>query len=189
MSDSRSEAVVVKLRIPTFKRGGIDSAQDRFSHRTVTVPPPLGQPRILFLDDDPKRAAAFLVGHPGAVWVQTVHECFGLLEESWDEVHLDHDRGGEVFVDSDRDDCGMAVIRWLSLQPRPHLKATRFFVHTHNPNAACMMVLHLEVMGFNVESLPFGTSPPRPIVPGKTRKPSPLAIRILRWLQGFGNHR
>ena len=115
------------------------------------------KPRVLFLDDAPDRAAAFLAAHPGAMWVQTVEQCLELLERPWDEVHLDHDLGGEVLVDHGRADCGMAVVRWLCEAPRPHLQGTRFIVHTHNPNAACMMVLHLQVTGYNVQASPFGT--------------------------------
>jgi len=107
-------------------------------------------PRILFLDDSHDRAAAFLSAHPNAVWVQTVEQCIGLLQQPWDEVHLDHDLGGEVLVDHERADCGMAVVRWLCEESRPHLRDTRFIIHNHNPNAACMMVLHLQVMGFQV---------------------------------------
>ena len=51
----------------------------------------------------PGRAAAFTARHPDAVWVQTVPECLGKLAERWDEVHLDHDLGGEHYVDSGRD--------------------------------------------------------------------------------------
>ena len=67
------------------------------------------KPRILFLDDAPDRAAVFLAGHQGAVWVQTAEQCLELLKQPWDEVHLDHDLGGEVLVDHERDDCGLAV--------------------------------------------------------------------------------
>ena len=94
-------------------------------------------PQLLFLDDAPDRAAVFLAAHPGAVWVQTAVQCLELLEKPWDEVHLDHDLGGEVLVDHERADCGMAVVRWLCEEPRPHLRDTRFIIHTHNPNAAC----------------------------------------------------
>ena len=33
--------------------------------------------------------------NPEAVWVQTADDCIARLEEGWDEVHLDHDLGGE----------------------------------------------------------------------------------------------
>jgi len=126
----------------------------------------------------PDRAATFLAAHPGGVWVQTVEQCLELLEKPWDEVHLGHDLGGEVLVDHERPDCGMAVVRWLCEEPRPHLRDTRFIIHTHNPNAACMMVLHLQVMGFQVQASPFGVVTPT----GHNANLGSLAGRLLRWL-------
>ena len=78
--------------------------------------------RLLFLDDDPNRAEVFLKDNPQAVWVTTVPDCLARLAEPWDEVHLDHDLGGKMFVDSADTDCGMEVIRWLCKEPRAHLK-------------------------------------------------------------------
>jgi hypothetical protein len=118
--------------------------------------------RILFLDDDPARAEVFLEANPEAVWVQTAGECIARLEEEWDEVHLDHDLGGERFVDLSRDDCGMAVVRWLCLEPHPHLLPTHFLIHSHNPIAAEMMVMQIHVAGFRVENRPFGLTGPLP---------------------------
>lgn len=79
-----------------------------------------GEPksRILFLDDDPVRGEIFLAEHPGAV-ARTADECIAYLCGPWDEVHLDHDLGGEIFVDHERDDCGMAVVRWLCTSRGP----------------------------------------------------------------------
>ena len=138
---------------------------------------------MLFLDDDPGRAEAFLAVNPEAVWVQTAAECIAKLEEPWDEVHLDHDLGGEHFVDCGRDDCGMEVVRWLCLGPRPHLKQTRFQVHTHNPNAAMMMGLQMMMNGFAVTVRPFGEPEPY-LLPeaAPPPRPAPLAAvgRFLR---------
>ncbi len=117
---------------------------------------PDGDWRVLFLDDDPLRAEVFLSENPGAVWVTTVEACLAKLAESWNEVHLDHDLGGEQFVDVDRDDCGMAVVRWLCNEPRAHLRATRFVVHTHNPVAGNLMMMMMEFGGYQVEGRPFG---------------------------------
>ena len=155
----------------------------------MIAPPPerpriAGGRRILFLDDDQRRASAFLEIHPDAVWVQTVEGCLERLAEPWDEVHLDHDLGGETFVDPARDDCGMAVVRWLGRGHGPHLGGARFVVHSHNPHAACVMVLHLLVMGFQVESRPFGAPPARGVgtaVPGPWRR---LARQLRGWLGG-----
>lgn len=141
-----------------------------------------GRPRILFLDDDPARAAQFARSHAEAVWVRTAGQCLRCLDaERWDEVHLDHDLGGERFVDHDRDDSGMAVVRWLCRAPRPHLKGTRFVIHTQNPIAAGVMVFHLEVMGFEVRLCPFG-SVPEPD-PNATTGPARPSVRAIRWLR------
>jgi hypothetical protein len=110
----------------------------------------------LFLDDDPARAQSFLSEFPQAVWVETVPDCIGRLAENWDEVHLDHDLGGRTFVESSENDCGMEVIRWICKEPRPHLRKTRFFVHTHNSVAGLLMVLQMRSSGYNAEFRPFG---------------------------------
>jgi hypothetical protein len=142
--------------------------------------------RILFLDDDPKRALAFADTFPEAVWVTTAEECLHRLGEPWDEVHLDHDLGGEAFVDHDRDDCGMAVVRWLSEELRDHLLLTRFFIHTHNENAACIMALHLEVMGYLVKVQPFGRRAftPRARLVDVPKRQVHWGRRIVDWLIG-----
>ena len=122
----------------------------------VTPKPAVAPTKRLFLDDDPERAAQFLAEFPDAVWVQTAAECIVRLGEPWDEVHLDHDLGGEQNVDAGREDCGMQVVRWLSFEPRLHLRPTRFFVHSHNGVAAYVMVLQLKSLGFAVKGAPFG---------------------------------
>jgi hypothetical protein len=128
----------------------------------VTAKDPSSDPnrsrRILFLDDDPARAEIVLAANPDAVWVQTADECIARLAEDWDQVHLDHDLGGERFVDLSRDDCGMAVVRWLCLEPHPHLKETHFLIHSHNPGAASIMLMQIQVAGFRVEHRPFGVT-------------------------------
>ncbi len=112
--------------------------------------------RILFLDDDPKRAHRFLEGHPQAVWVQTVEECLAQMAAAWEEIHLDHDLGGKQYVDFNEPDCGMEVIRWLCKEPRDHLKQTHFLVHTHNSVAGLFMVLQMRMSGYTAEFRPFG---------------------------------
>ncbi|MFI5458591.1 MAG: cyclic-phosphate processing receiver domain-containing protein [Isosphaerales bacterium] len=112
--------------------------------------------RLLFLDDDPARAEAFLSENPEAVWVETVAECIVRLVENWDEIHLDHDLGGRTYVDTNENDCGMEVIRWLCKEPRAHLRQTLFFVHTHNSVAGLLMVLQMRASGYKAEFRPFG---------------------------------
>lgn len=142
-----------------------------------------GPRRLLFLDDDPARAEVFLAENPHAVWVQTAAECITRLEEDWDEVHLDHDLGGERFVDDSREDCGMEVVRWLCLVSRPHLGRAQFFVHSHNPYAATVMGMELMTAGYKAELRPFG-APPLPPLPEETLEPPRSPLRALRgWLR------
>jgi hypothetical protein len=117
---------------------------------------PVDARRVLFLDDDPTRAAVFLRENPEAVWVETVEACLTRLTERWDEVHLDHDLGGKTHVDTNQDDCGMEVIRWLCKEPRTHLRDTLFLVHTHNSAAGLLMVLQLRASAYKAELRPFG---------------------------------
>jgi hypothetical protein len=145
-------------------------------------PNPTRAVRRLFLDDDPERASEFLAVYPDAVWVETISACIEGLQTPWDEVYLDHDLGGEQYVDVARDDCGMAVVRWLALQPRRHLKSTRFIVHSHNAVAAYVMVLQMKALGFKVEASPFGL--------GRWRENPPATLRLRsRALAWFGSIR
>jgi hypothetical protein len=133
--------------------------------------------RVLFLDDDPARAESFLSANPHAIWVQTVEECLGRLVESWDEVHLDHDLGGRVFVDMNKTDCGMEVIRWLCKERRDHLSSTHFFVHTHNSLAGLLMVLQMQSSGYRAEFRPFGVDPAL-FLPGGANGPTIDGVAI-----------
>ena len=86
------------------------------------------QLKILFLDDEAWRVDIARRTFPAAalVHVQNVTSCLEQLREGpdggWDVVSLDHDLGGERFVDSNRDDCGMYVVRWLAKFKRPMLR-------------------------------------------------------------------
>ncbi|HVK37919.1 MAG TPA: cyclic-phosphate processing receiver domain-containing protein [Candidatus Kapabacteria bacterium] len=116
--------------------------------------------RILFLDDDHRRIAAFRaivteVECELAV-VETADECIARLADgAWDLVLLDHDLGGEIYCDSAREDCGMEVVRWLSEHGGDH---GGFIVHTHNEIAGAAMYLALEGMGYPVTQGMFGSS-------------------------------
>ena len=112
--------------------------------------------RVLFMDDDARRVEVFLDRCPEAVWVKSADACIARLKDGWDEVHLDHDLGGERYVDPNRDDCGMAVVRWLCAEERPQHRDTRFFIHSFNLAAASLMVECLLRNGYTAEFRPFG---------------------------------
>lgn len=117
---------------------------------------------ILFLDDDIIRTEKFLTNNHNESIVDTcstARVCIALLNTyRYDVVHLDHDLGGERFVDSAREDCGMEVVRWL-VQNRygsfPSYCA-KIIVHTHNDNAGAAMTTLLRAAGYEAKYIPFG---------------------------------
>jgi hypothetical protein len=116
---------------------------------------------VLFLDDDARRIESFRRRVPRAVTVETAEECIARLEDgardparpAWDLVFLDHDLGGEFFVESERPDTGMEVVRWV-LVHRP--RVGKFVVHTHNLPAGDEMERLLVEAGYDAIRIPFG---------------------------------
>ncbi len=95
-----------------------------------TVPPATESDstrRLLFLDDDPVRAEAFLIENPRPSGCRQWPSASIGSAENWDEVHLDHDLGGKTFVDVNRDRLwhgsdSLALSRAAgTLAPRPVL--------------------------------------------------------------------
>jgi len=71
---------------------------------------------------------------------------------------LDHDLGGETFVDSGREDTGMEVVRWLCQNQDSQDGLIFVRVHSHNAPAAHRMVFDLKRAGYssNWEFFPEG---------------------------------
>lgn len=107
---------------------------------------------ILFLDDDEQRQKKFRRHCPSATIVATAQECITQLEKSeWDAVFLDHDLGGETFVNSHREDCGMEVVRWLEENKQA---LDNIICHSLNPNARVTMVSRLTQAGYRTHNIP-----------------------------------
>lgn len=122
---------------------------------------------ILFMDDDPMRAVKLHEwstpeDRAKTVWTKNVPETLVVLRdhaEVLERVSLDHDLGGEIYVDSRRNDCGMEVVRWLENIPaekRIKFFHTKFEVHSHNEKAARQMVERLKAIGLSATFAPFG---------------------------------
>lgn len=125
---------------------------------------------ILFLDDSAQRAVLAYERMPEAdrentIWCRTAEEAIITLwdyRDRLDAVHLDHDLGGQEYVNTKREDCGMEVVR--SLEKMSHdkpeefekLKVARFVVHSWNGHAAPIMVERLTKLGLDVVCVPFG---------------------------------
>ena len=109
---------------------------------------------LLFLDDDQERARTFKSAHPYAVLVETADECTAqLIAQDWDMVCLDHDLGGEIFVDIALANSGSGVVRWIEIN-KPKVK--QFVVHSFNPGASHQMVNTLRHNGYECNYMPFG---------------------------------
>jgi hypothetical protein len=118
---------------------------------------------ILFLDDDPNRAALAYQRWPEkrrshTIWCTTAAEAISVLKDyDLTEAHLDHDLGGESFVDTRREDCGMEVVRWLEhVEDLKKYETCRFICHSWNIPAGRRMVERLQALGLKAEHIPFG---------------------------------
>ncbi len=125
---------------------------------------------ILFLDDSAQRAVLAYnrmseEDRSNTIWCTTAEETIITLWDYRDQlsrVHLDHDLGGQQYVNTKREDCGMEVIRFLEKIHRTKpdefakLKDTEFVVHSWNNHAGPQMVERLKKIGLDVKHIPFG---------------------------------
>lgn len=125
---------------------------------------------LLFLDDDPKRAVLAYNRMPvkdrgETIWCQTAAEA---IQTVWDyrdnltKVSLDHDLGGQQYVNTKREDCGMEIVRFLEKKAHKEpeefkkLEGTLFVIHSWNTHAAPIMQDRLSKIGLNSVWIPFG---------------------------------
>jgi len=113
--------------------------------------------KILFLDDSEERHDAAKKWHDvyweDVTWCWTAKEAIDALKnKEFDIVFLDHDLGGEHFVNSEREDCGMEVVRWI-MQNEPVIEL--IVVHSWNIPAAKRMTENLLDSGYSVSVSPF----------------------------------
>ena len=106
--------------------------------------------RILFLDDNAARAAAFRTKYPEMVWVSTCEECIdALLTVTWDMVCLDYDLSGE---------SASQVFYWLV----KNIPSCRIVIHSTNLYAAVEQAARLRGVGLSVDVVPFTFAPGGP---------------------------
>lgn len=113
--------------------------------------------RVLFLDDNIFRCMAATRTFAGdeLYITHTSWDTIQLLATtgSFGFVTLDHDLNGEQFVDSNRADCGMEVVRWITTNS-PKIGIVN--VHSWNHEAADRMVDALGCAGYKAERRLFG---------------------------------
>lgn len=100
--------------------------------------------KILILEDDMNRVREFTnrfvefyeettkcckVDH-----VETAQDCIDKLsEKEYDCIFLDHDLGGEVYVDEENTNTGSEVARWLRVNKNQFQKDCPIIIHSLNP--------------------------------------------------------
>lgn len=110
---------------------------------------------ILILEDDDNRIDRFRKAYGDKEQydlniVKKASEAIELLEsQTWTFVSLDHDLGGEVYVDTGREDCGMEVVRWLEANKDKVNIKWPIVVHSFNTVAAKEMVVRLKAADYN----------------------------------------
>lgn len=123
---------------------------------------------IIFLDDDPHRAAlAYQRMKPEdrekTIWCATVEEAIVTLLDYRDnltDISFGHDFCGEKYVHTAREDCGMQIVRYLEKLAKKNelyrLKDTNWKIHTWNVDAGNLMYKRLKKIGLKVKYIPFG---------------------------------
>ena len=112
--------------------------------------------KILFLDDSDSRWKKFQSKVPCAFRAETADQCIRMIKErpDLDFLFLDHDLGGETWVDSGREDCGMEVVRFLCNNDFTNT-IKKIIVHSHNDSAAREMNTKLNAAGYSSALFPF----------------------------------
>jgi len=88
-----------------------------------------------------------------ALGIQWRHLPLRCTASGWDAVCLDHDLGGEIFVDTALPNTGSEVARGI-LRDRPQVDL--FLVHFYNTPAREAMVRDLSLAGYRAAEMPFG---------------------------------
>lgn len=109
---------------------------------------------ILFLDDSKERTKFFLSRVPSAKTFLSASKIINELAkgEKNDIIFLDHDLGHQMFQDSNEENCGMAVVRWI-VKNNPIIK--NIIVHSLNFDAAMEMVNKLKNAGYKARYISF----------------------------------
>lgn len=114
--------------------------------------------KYLILDDDHSRLRWFAIklgATPDLDLTTTSDHAIRLLKENeYGVVFLDHDLGCEIYVDSERQDTGMEVVRWIE-DNKPVIPMV--IIQSLNFPAAAMMLDKLWRLGYFAVHLDFST--------------------------------
>ena len=112
--------------------------------------------KVFVLEDDPSRIEIIKrnFGKFGefifAINIWEAKEKFN-FNENYNLILLDHDLGGQIYVDSLEENTGAEFCRWI-IQNKP--KLPQIIVHSHNSVGSEIMAEYLE--DYEVLRIPFG---------------------------------
>ena len=112
--------------------------------------------KIFILEDNIERVKSFRkMFHPEQlVFTDKVEYAKDILKkDTFDVLFLDHDLGGEIFVESNREDTGYELVKYIvenELQ-----KKARICIHSHNPFGSEYMLKALEKANYTAFLKPF----------------------------------
>jgi len=127
----------------------------------------MDDPIILFVDDDPLRAARQYEWQTEkerhrTIWVKNVKEALKVLKdytERIEQMHLDHDLDGPIPIPSNNSLAGMEIVRFFENLPKAKRNTyigIMVTLHDHNRFAAMEQLKRLKAIGFKVKYIPFG---------------------------------
>ncbi len=109
---------------------------------------------IIFLDDNEIRQARTKSMLPSIVQTRTADETIEAIKKAGriDYLFLDHDLGGEIYVDSSKQNTGMTVAKWLSNNKKD---IGLIVIHSFNHDGAYNMLSVLIGAGYTVTKMTF----------------------------------
>lgn len=119
--------------------------------------------KILILEDDQNRIATFRnkLSRHTLVFVETASDAIATIKgaaevgSAFDVIFLDHDLGGEAYVDPSNQNTGSEVVRWLTSYGGV-LEQPYIIIHSMNHPAATSMQKALDRDGYEfVYRIPF----------------------------------
>jgi hypothetical protein len=125
---------------------------------------------VIFLDDDENRQRLMKSMLPCIIQTRTADETIAAIEAESrvDYLFLDHDLGGEIFVDSEEHNTGMTVAKWLVDNKR---NIGTIIIHTYNHPAGQNMFFRLNNFYLTITE-PFASGNFRKYVKGLVAKPA-----------------
>ena len=101
--------------------------------------------RVIFLDDSSSRQCVMKSMLPCIVQTETADETIEEIQKNptVDYLFLDHDLGGQVYVDSNEHNTGMTVAKWI-VEHKEEVDIGYVIVHSFNPAGAMNMYNELK---------------------------------------------